>query len=92
MVIWLQVKTTIEIPDELLIAAKKRAAETRSTVRALVERGLRREIQRPSGTKPPARRPIRWVSAPGGLPSGLDLSSREKMWEGFEGPTSTPYR
>ena len=38
-------KTTIEIPDDLLFKAKKRAAETRTTIRALVERGLRRELR-----------------------------------------------
>ena len=34
-------KTTIELPDELLVAAKQRAAELRCTLNTLVERGLR---------------------------------------------------
>jgi ribosomal protein L15 len=34
-------KTTIDLPDDLLIAAKKLAAERRTTIRSLVERGLR---------------------------------------------------
>ena len=37
-------KTTIEIPDDLLIEAKKRAAEERTTLRRLFARGLRREL------------------------------------------------
>ncbi len=74
-------KTTIDLPDHLLIAAKKRAAETRSTLRELVTRGLRREMHEP---RRPRRRPIRWISVPLGLPPKLDLSSREKMWEWFE--------
>jgi Bacterial antitoxin of type II TA system, VapB len=38
------VKTTIEIDDELLRQAKIRAAQGGETLRALVERGLRREL------------------------------------------------
>ncbi|HXG31999.1 MAG TPA: hypothetical protein VNJ11_01430 [Bryobacteraceae bacterium] len=33
-------KTTVDLPDELLIAAKKRAAEERLTLRELLARGL----------------------------------------------------
>jgi hypothetical protein len=76
-------KTTIELPDDLLIAAKKRAAETRTTLRELVERGLRRELQGDGNQRPRKRRKIRWVTSKGGLPPGLDISSREKMYEWF---------
>ena len=34
-------KTTVELPDELLIAAKKHAAEVRKPLRSLIEAGLR---------------------------------------------------
>ena len=37
-------KITVEIQDELLIEAKKHAAEHRTTVRALIENGLRHEL------------------------------------------------
>ena len=37
-------KTTVEIDDELLRQAKLRAAERGETLRALLERGLRREL------------------------------------------------
>jgi len=74
-------KTTIDLPDDLLIAAKKRAAEGRTTLRKLFERGLRREIsgrpQRRSARTPP----IQWVTAPGGLPPGLDIADRAAMHE-----------
>jgi hypothetical protein len=75
------VKTTVELPDDLLIAAKKRAAETRTTLRAILERGLRRELAEPNRAKPRARPRIRWVTHPGGLPPGLDVSDRDAMYE-----------
>ena len=34
-------KTTVEIPDSLLAAAKKLAARQHTTIRALIEQGLR---------------------------------------------------
>jgi len=77
----LRMKTTINLPDELLIAAKVRAAESRMTLREVFERGLRRELRESGGQRRGSRRGrrIRWVTAPGGLPPGLDVASREKM-------------
>jgi hypothetical protein len=49
-------KTTVEIADDLFEAAKKRAAELREPLRALIERGLRAELarraDRPAGDAP----------------------------------------
>jgi hypothetical protein len=73
-------KTTIELPDELFIAAKRRAAEDRSTLRAIVERGLRAQLRRPQARQKGAGRPsITWVTVDGGLPAGLDLRDRAAM-------------
>jgi hypothetical protein len=73
------VKTTMDLPDELMIAAKKRAAELRCSLRTLVERGLRHELSvgRPKRTR--KKRVIQWVTVRGGLPPGLDLSDRGAM-------------
>ncbi len=71
-------KTTVELPDELLIAAKKRAAETRTSLKEILSRGLRRELERPAPL-PSRRRRVRWVTVAGGLPPGLDMSDREAM-------------
>ena len=79
-------KTTVELPDALLMAAKKRAVEDRTTLRAILERGLRRELKErrhpPAGGAP---RRIRWVTAPGGLPAGLDISDRARMHDWLRG-------
>jgi hypothetical protein len=37
-------KTTIELPDELFVSAKAVAARRRTTLRAMIEHALKREI------------------------------------------------
>lgn len=43
---YLCMKTTVDIPDSLLAAAKEFAAQRRTTLRALVEQGLRQVLHR----------------------------------------------
>ncbi len=74
-----RMKTTIDIADDLLIAAKQRAAAERSTLRAMVERGLRAQLKRSPKAGGRARRTIRWVTVDGGLPADLDLTDRAAM-------------
>lgn len=40
-------KTTLDLPDDLLLKAKSVAARRRTTLKAMVEHALRREIQEP---------------------------------------------
>jgi hypothetical protein len=72
-------KTTLDLPDELLIEAKKKAAEQRRTLRALVEEGLRMVLKKPG--RNPRKRVIHIVTVKGGLDPELDLSNREAMWD-----------
>jgi len=72
-------KTTVEIDDELLRSAKRAAIDRRSTLRQLIEGGLRREL---AATAP--RAPIEWVSATGEWPKDVDFSDREAMWRWIE--------
>jgi hypothetical protein len=80
-------KTTVELPDDLMIEVKKAAAERRTTIRDLVERGLRRELAAAVPDRP-GRRRIRWITVAGGLPPGLDVSDRASMqdWITRESP------
>jgi hypothetical protein len=79
-------KTTVELPDALLMAAKKRAVEDRTTLRAILERGLRRELkERRHPSAGGAVRRIRWVTVEGGLPEGLDISDRARMHDWLRG-------
>ena len=75
-------KTTLDLPDELLIEAKKAAAEQRRPLKALVEEGLRLLLRRPQ-RKTQAKR-VRLVTVKGGLPRNLDLTDREKMYDWIE--------
>ena len=72
-------KTTLELPDELLIEAKKAAAEQRRPLKALIEEGLRMVLGGPVKKTQPKR--VRLITVKGGLPRDLELSSREKMYE-----------
>ena len=70
-------KTTLELPDDLFIAAKKRAAEERRSFRDLVTSGLRTELGRRPRVVAPAR--IKWVTVAGELPDGIDVADRDAM-------------
>ncbi len=73
-------KTTVDLPDGLLIAAKKKAAEERLTLKVLIERGLRRQLAKaPEGRS--RGHAIRWITVNGGVPPGLDVRDRALMRE-----------
>ena len=74
-------KMTIELPDDLLIAAKKRAAELRCSLKVLVERGLRRELAIPTPRRESKKRRMRWITVRGGLAPGLDVTDRAAMYD-----------
>jgi hypothetical protein len=74
-------KTTIEIAEELLVAAKRHAAGHRTTLRTLVERGLRSELRTARPKKASAK--IKWVTVDGGLPEGVDVADRAAMIDGL---------
>ncbi len=76
-------KTTVELPDNLLIEAKKKAAELRRPLKWLIEEGLRAELRQLTPPPPRKRKRINWekVTAKGGLPKDLDLMNRDKMYD-----------
>jgi hypothetical protein len=56
MVIW--VKTTIDIANGLLMEAKERARRDQTTLRELVERGLRTVLSEPEPSTRPPFKPV----------------------------------
>ncbi|MEW6271652.1 MAG: hypothetical protein AB1689_20405 [Thermodesulfobacteriota bacterium] len=79
-------KTTFDIPEDLLVEAKKRAAELRRPLRALVTEGLRAQLasgggRRSAAGRRPGRPRISWVTVKGALAPDLDVANRERMHE-----------
>ncbi len=74
-------KTTIDIPDDLFVAAKRRAAELRQPLKALVEESLRARLREEKVPRKRKHRRIRFITVAAGLPKGLDVGSREAMHE-----------
>lgn len=69
-------KTTVELPEELLVEAKKVAAERRTTLRALIARGLRLALTEPTAGNTAT---IEWIVSDGGLPPGLDVADGRRL-------------
>ena len=71
-------KTTVEIADDLLRAAKERARRDGTTLRALLEEGLREALRRRGRSRGPFR--LKMVTFKGkGLRPGLRPGDWEKL-------------
>jgi hypothetical protein len=69
-------KTTIDMDNDLLVAARKAAIDEHNLLRALIEQGLRLRLAAKTGGH---TRRIRWVVAKGGAPS--EVRDRDTMYE-----------
>ena len=71
-------RTTVDLPDELLRQARKRAAEEGTTLTALLAEGLRLRLAGPHpGRRRPRRLPTSTVG--GGLQAWIDPSSNASL-------------
>ncbi len=70
-----RMKTTIEIANPLFAEVKRLAAREETTVRALVEEGLRATLERRKASKP---KRLRTIVVEGG---GLTPEFRDAPWE-----------
>jgi hypothetical protein len=76
-------RTTIDIADELIKTAKKRAADEHATLRELVERALRCYL---TETPPQKKFKLRWKPhARGRLLPGVVLEDRNSLFDVMEG-------
>lgn len=73
-------RTTIDLPDHLLVEAKKNAAERRIPLTRLIEESLRSYLseQRMRQAEVPDALPVLHDPAP--LP-GVDLNDTSRLWE-----------
>lgn len=77
-------RTTVDIPDDLLAAAKRRAAEQGTTLTALVGDALRAALGRVDEGPSPQVRLTVWGE--GGLRPGVDLDDTAALLDLMEGP------
>jgi len=75
-------RTTIDIADELLRLAKKRAADEGLTLRAVVEAALRGYLAR---RRPSAAYRLRWRTERGRVLPGVDLDDRNALFDILDG-------
>lgn len=84
-----RMRTTVRLPDELLRRAKRHAAETGQTLTSLIERALRRELQRPRPDAPTERFRVHTVDGRGVLP-GVDLDDTAALLDRMDRPDAAP--
>ena len=76
-------RTTIYLPDDLLVEVKKLAAESRTTVTALIKEALRERLARRQQT--PRPQPVRLTTyGAGGLQPGVDLDDSGELLDLME--------
>jgi hypothetical protein len=68
-------RTTVRLPEELLMRAKRKAAAEGRTLTSLIEDGLRLVTAEKKTTRPVKRIMPRVSTAKGGLLPGVDLTS-----------------
>lgn len=77
-------RTTINLDDDLLHAAKVRAAERRTTLTALIAQALRRELSHDASSGPQERVQLR-TFAGNGIQPGIDLADNVSVRDAMDG-------
>jgi hypothetical protein len=75
-------RTTIELSDDILREAKKRAAAEGKTLREVVEMALRGHL---TGKKNRGRYALRWRTERGRLRPGVRIDDRDALFDLMEG-------
>ena len=75
-------RTTMDISDDLLRKAKRRAADEQVPLREVVEAALRRYL---SGKTPGGRYKLRWMVERGTLQPGVNLDDRDALFDLMDG-------
>ena len=77
-------RTTINLPDELIQRAKKAALEADTTLTEIIERALREALARRSHKKPRGEFKL-ITSGHGGLQPGVDLDDTSALLDLMDG-------
>jgi hypothetical protein len=74
-------RTTVRLPTELIIRAKRKAASEGRSLTSLIEDGLRRVVSERSPSPPEDRTPLPVSSAQGGLAPGFSWDDLKRLDE-----------
>lgn len=77
-------RTTLDLDDDLMRAAKARAASTGRTLTSLMETALRDLLEREQRVDE-APFQLRWVVVDGGAQPGVDVADRDALHERMDG-------
>ena len=80
---FLCMRTTIQLDDQLLREAKQRAAQTGRTLKAVIEDALREALARPDASPPQSRVRLRTYRGRGVQP-GVDLDDTASLLDLME--------
>ncbi len=75
-------RTTLNLEDNLMRALKVRAAETGRTLTSLIEEAIRESLSRPSSQE---RGKFNWVTVRGRVRPGVDIADRDSLLDTMEG-------
>jgi len=75
-------RTTLDIPDEVLANAKRKAIEDETTLTEVVERALRVYVSPGRGRKRSVMK--KWVVVKGRRLPHVDISDRDRLFEAME--------
>ena len=76
-------RTTLDVNDHLLKAARRKAMNEGRTLTWVVEEGLRLLLGRSRRSAPPYR--LRWVTRRGTEPPEVDAGDRDALYERLDG-------
>ena len=76
-------RTTLNLDDNLIRAAKRRAADMGQTLSATIEAALREILEKDKKPKHAYR--FRWKTVKGGVQPGVDLADRDALIDRMEG-------
>jgi hypothetical protein len=79
-------RTTLDIADEVLAKAKRKAIEDKSTLTEVIEDALRLHVS--PGRRPRKRVMKRWVVVKGRRPPEVDIADRDRLYDVMEMPPS----
>lgn len=76
-------RTTLDLDDGLLRQARRKAAEERRTLTAVIEEALQMLLRRPARTRQRFR--LRWVTRRGTRAPSVDVADREALYQRLDG-------